>query len=403
MLMKNSRTRYHWAASALLPLAALLAWVLVLSLAHQAAPFMALTSVRYGEGEGKSPAQLVREERYAREDGSEDLPAQTLWREQKDQQLTDETAFRFTGVSLLTCFGSGDDLYPAAFRFGAMPIRGDTEGIALSVAAANALWGGVGAPGQAVKWNDKTYYLRGVFESDTPLAVVQDEENSEELYPNLLVDGPRVGGGTTLDLPFLSWLLTAMAGLPGLLLALALLARILGRGWKLRFTPILLTRYFPAALLGCAATLWAAGFPWDIPAKLIPTRFSDLDFWGRLAGEVAGGVTGVLTSSMTARDLALWTPVLFCLLALPVACALTLAALRRAGADSLNALLAKGLSAMVITYGAAMALGVNLSYSVLALPVLWLTVDLALKYHQKKLQPVGQGLAPAIEGEESLC
>ena len=351
---------------------------------------MEVTSVRYGAEQGVSPAQLVREQRYALEDGREDPPARTAWKEQTGQSITDEAGGRSASVNLLTCFGSGDDLYPAPFLFGAMPVRGDAEGIALSQAAADALWGGTGAAGQTVHLGGKTYALRGVFKGDVPLAVVQDREDSEEIYPNLLVHGEYSGGGTTLDLPFLSWLLSALAGLPGILLMAAIIIRILGRGWKLRYSPILLTQYILPALFMSALALWAGGFPWDIPAKLIPTRFSDLDFWGKLAGEIGNGVVGVLTGSMTQRDLALWTPVLFCLLVLPVACALVLAALGRAKAESLNALLAGGLISMGLTFGTAMALGVSLNYTVLALPVLWLAVDLALSAHKTLLKPKGE-------------
>lgn len=382
----------------LLPVAALLVWVLLLSFASQAGAFMEVTGVRYDEEQGVSPAQLVREQRYAIEDGREDLPTQTAWKEQANQMMTDESGDRSAPVNLLTCFGSGDDLYPAPFLFGSMPVRGDVDGIALSKAAANALWGGTGAAGQTVRLNGKTYALRGVFEADTALAVVQDREDSEELYPNLLVRGERIGGGgTALDLPFLSWLLSTLAGLPGILLMAAILFRLIGRGWKLRYSPLLLSQYvLPALAMGVLALL-AAGFPWDIPAKMIPTRFSNLDFWGKLAEEVGSGVVGVVTHSMTVRDLALWTPVLFCLILLPIACALTLAASSRARAASLNALLAGGMISMGLTFGLALAFDVNLSYSVLALPVLWLAVDLALFTHDKLLKPKRERRSDNVE------
>lgn len=381
-----------------LPLLALCAWVLVLSLASRAGDFMKAVSVTYGEEQGVSPTQILRDERYAAEDGKENLPTQTIWKEEKNQQLADEAEGRFATAAVLTCFGSGDDLYPTAFLFGSWPARGDTQGIALDTAAANALWGGIGGPGQTVRWNGKTYALRGVFEGDKGLAMVQDGGDSETRYPNHLIqmyntDDSNViqmyntNGGTVLDLPFLSWMLSAIAFLPGLILMAAILLRLLGRGWKLRYSPLLLSQYLLPGLAMSALTLWAAGFPWEIPAKMIPTRFSDLDFWAKLAGEMAGGVTGVLTNSMTSRDLALWTPVLFCLLALPIACGLTLAALRRAKAESLNTLLVGGLAAMVAAYGAAMVLGVNLDYPVLALPVLWLGADLALHTHGNLLKP----------------
>lgn len=375
-------------------LLALCVWGIVLLCAQQAGDWMGSTSVWYPEGQGRSPADLVRDQRYAAEDGKEVGTIQTLWKEESAQTITDETGARIASLTVFTCFGSGDDLYPASFLYGGWPAQGDTEGIALDQSAASALWGSMGQIGQRVRWNGSSYFLRGVFEGKQGLALVQDGADSETRYPNLLFrarsdskDAPIQTGGTQLDLPLLAWLLSALAALPGLLCMAALLLRLLRRGWKLHSYSFLFIFYMPIAIACTALALWAAGFPWEIPAKLIPTRLSDLDFWGRLAGELGSGILGQLTQGLGVRDLALFVPAFFCLVLSPLACALMLAAFRRARAVTLPMLLLGALSSMICGYALALTLGLESIRTLLALPALWLVCDFVLTAQNTFLLP----------------
>lgn len=402
--MKETRSR---GLAALLAALALLAWVAALFFAQRAADFSAGVSVRWtGEGAGVSPAQLLQAERWAREDGRENPPAATLWQEKADRSVTDETGERSAAATHLECYGDAAEFYPETLLAGSYPSREDAAGCIIDEAVASGIWGSASVVGQRLKLDGRTYSVRGVFKGDSGLILTQGEGDSAQTYGNLLLRLPDGGGetearawlsqngfsgGEVLDLPFLSWCLGALSCLPALLLGLGLLLRVLRRGWRLKYSPVLLAQYIPIGIAFGALALWGMGFPWDLPDKVIPTRWSDFDFWSRLAGQASASLRAVFTSALSARDLAIWPAFLACVLTTAAACALVILAAERVRVDSGGTLLAAGLGAMVATFLLAAAFsaagGVELTRSVWVLPLIWLAADGALRVHERRLRP----------------
>lgn len=405
--MKRQRSN-GWTAAALGALA-LLAWLAAAFLAQQCAAWSGGAVVRWSGETGVSPAQLRQAQRYAREDGVAEPPALTLWRERPGESLTDETRRRSAEATVLELLGDGGGLWPAGFVSGNYPAQGDGQGCAVDRAVAEALWGTGHAVGQAVCWQGKTYYVRGVFQGTDGLMMVQGDETSAEPWPNLLLAFPdgdqkarteaflsrnQFPRGQILDQSLLAWCLEMLSALPALVLALGLLGRLLGRGRTLAGRPALLGQYLPLGLVGAGAALWCLGLP-SVPGQLIPTRWSDLDFWARLWTERLGGVRDHLTLAPTARDLRYWPAVLAGVLLALCAFFLTILAAERARAGTGKALLLGWAAALGSVFIGSLAFagvgGVAVSRQMWLLPPLWLGVDWALARHEGSLTPRGDG------------
>lgn len=387
-------------------------WCLGLFFAQRAGVLLAPLSVRWeGEDAGVSPAEFIRAERYAQEDGTADWPEAVLWREAAGQSVDDPEGDAASAADVLEGFGSLDLLYPASFLHGGYPARGDTEGCAIDRALAFRLWGSADAVGRSLRWNGRIYTVRGIFQGDAGLFLAQAEEDSEARLDRLLLRFPGEAGadeatallnrcgfpsGTVLDQPMLGWCLSALAAVPGLLLAAVLLARLLGRGWRLRHMPVLLCQYLPLALAGGAAVLWAAGLAWTMPDRLVPTRWADFAFWQRTWGQAAEGVRQALSAGLGRRDSAMWSAALGCVLAAVPAAVLVLPAAGRVEARSAWVLLWRAILAMGLVLAATAALapqgGLEAGRALWLLPTLWLAGDLALRAHEESLRPRPQAI-----------
>ncbi|BDF68549.1 hypothetical protein CE91St43_25210 [Oscillospiraceae bacterium] len=403
------RETSKWAAP-LLGVLALLAWGLCAFLAQEIGALSSGVSARWeGEG-GVSPAQVEEALRYAREDGGENVPRMTLWREKPGAVLWDEGEERTAAASVVEFYGQGADLWPVPFLTGNYPAQGDAEGIAVDEALSAALWGGVGRPGQIVRWEGKTYVLRGVFRGDGGLALLPGRADDADAWPNLFLRFPQQGGreaaqaflnrngwsgGDLLDLELLSWCVTALAGLPGAALLLGLLWKLLRRGLALRASPLLLASYLPPALCAGALALWCGNFPPRVPAALIPTKWSDFSFWARLASGLGESLGAWLSGPLTLRDLRLWPLALGCLLLSAAALALTLLAAERVRPRDGQGVVA----GWALSLGTLLALvfllgdrgGLALSRPMLLLPVLWPLFGWGLARHEEFLRPRERG------------
>lgn len=413
--------RHTWGLSRWLSaLLFLCAWMAALCFAQQCGPLTQGAAVRWtGAGAGVSPADLCQAERWAAEDGSTSFPDLVLWQEQENQMLTDQTGERSTPVRLLTVFGQADLLWPGAFLRGGWPIRGDIQGIALDEAAAAALWGSTDVLGETVEWNGNTYTVRGVFQGDDGLALIQTEESSTQAMDRAILQFQDGGGGTettawlsqngfpvgqVTDLPLLGWVLNSLAALPGLALGVVLLLRLGERLWRLRRSPLLLSQCLIPVLAAGGLTLWVLGFPWKIPDRLIPTRWSDFDFWTALAGELTEELWTAVSGAMGARDGLLWPAALGCLVWALAACALLAPAGRlrpETGTGLLLACLGAAGSVFVLTLLFARLGGGAPGRTWWLLPPLWLASDYGLRRHDAWLTADITPPGPALTaGEE---
>ena len=337
------------AALFLLATLTLISWLGASFLAQHAGELSHGAVIRWKAGGGISPVQLLRAERYAREDGGAAVPAAALWREHREGYVEGGAGRCSTSAAVLELFGDVGEVWPAAFRYGNYPARGDETGCAVDEAAADALWGSARVVGQAVLWKGKTYYVRGVMKGSGGLLLGQGGEDAEP-WPNLLL-------------------------------------RLFQRGRALTAAPLLLVCYLPPALLGAGTVLWCAGAPWSVPERFIPTRWSDFEFWVRLFSGGMEKLRGYLTLAAVQRDLRYGALAAGCALLSLTALALAVLAAERAGVRTERVLAVRACAVWALTFGIALVFapfgGVKVERPLWLLPAAWLLSDWCLERHRR--------------------
>ncbi|OLR66413.1 Uncharacterised protein [uncultured Clostridium sp.] len=344
--MKRQTSR---AALFLLATLTLISWLGASFLAQRAGELSRGAVIRWEAGGGISPVQLLRAERYAREDGGAAVPTAALWREHREGYVEGGAGRCSTSAAVLELFGDGGEVWPAAFRYGNYPARGDETGCAVDEAAADALWGSARVVGQAVLWKGKTYYVRGVMKGSGGLLLGQGGEDAEP-WPNLLL-------------------------------------RLFQRGRALTAAPLLLVCYLPPALLGAGTVLWCAGAPWSVPERFIPTRWSDFEFWVRLFSGGMEKLRGYLTLAAVQRDLRYGALAAGCALLSLTALALAVLAAERAGVRTERVFAVRACAVWALTFGIALVFapfgGVKVERPLWLLPAAWLLSDWCLERHRR--------------------
>jgi len=337
------------AALFLLATLTLISWLGASFLAQRAGELSRGAVIRWEAGGGISPVQLLRAERYAREDGGAAVPTAALWREHREGYVEGGAGRCSTSAAVLELFGDGGEVWPAAFRYGNYPARGDETGCAVDEAAADALWGSARVVGQAVLWKGKTYYVRGVMKGSGGLLLGQGGEDAEP-WPNLLL-------------------------------------RLFQRGRALTAAPLLLVCYLPPALLGAGTVLWCAGAPWSVPERFIPTRWSDFEFWVRLFSGGMEKLRGYLTLAAVQRDLRYGALAAGCALLSLTALALAVLAAERAGVRTERVFAVRACAVWALTFGIALVFapfgGVKVERPLWLLPAAWLLSDWCLERHRR--------------------
>lgn len=205
----------------------------------------------------------------------------------------------------------------------------DDGGCLIDPATAQALFGNSRPVGSTLEWDGRTLTVRGVLGSSRPLLAVQALDRDSGLdHVSLLVPEGKSPGLATGEFSgrhglFGSWAGTGIwAGLAG---SASLLPVLLALGYgliKIIKTALAAVQY-PVVFLACllaAGAVWmagllAAGISFQIPAELLPSKWSDFEFWGRLFDEKKEEFTALLAASKTEPELSRMLPALTALAA----------------------------------------------------------------------------------------
>lgn len=307
-------------------LAALLLWYGAAVCQKKAAWFDGSAAVHWEEGKGVSPQQMAKAADWQRKDGGT-APPFVLWRTQPDQMLYGDFYPIPAKGEVLEYYGEIPRLLPCQFRSGSWP--GESLGCVIDEGLADALWGSCeDAVGRPLRWNKNTWYVRGVFAGTEKLAVIPASEEDESCFAGLWLDFSAENGGGTeaeqllrkyrlpegqvTDLGFFVWICGIMAGFPVFLLWGWAALDTAVRFWKLRHTGMLLTLSAPLLLAAFAAVSWAAGFPWRIPERFLPTRWSDGAFWSGFGQWISDGVSTVFHAAPAVWEKLFWENIFRC-------------------------------------------------------------------------------------------
>lgn len=392
----------------ILPCIALAVWCISTFASQRAGDMTNSVSARWSDG-GISPAQLTAQEEYARQDGVQNLPELTLWENRGHLPITDN-ADRSTGAAVIELFGHCEEICFEGLLAGVFPARGDTSGCAISEKTAFELWGSRDVLGKTILIDGKVYSIRGVFQGKDGLVLVQQESSSTKSFPNMQLrlhgEGgvaeaqaflTRFGfsGAQLLDLPLLGWLIKALAGLPAMTLGVHIMIKLLCRGIRLRAFPLLLSGYILPAGIAAGVCLYLSGFPWSVPQRLIPTKWSNFEFWGRTLGTFVKSIKEWLSAAPSYRDMSLWPGVLLTFFLVIGAVVLLAAVLERVSITTgrelvIGCLFSIGVMLLMVVLLAPFG-GIRQDTGMWLMPWLWLVVDYWLCFHESSVKPKSGG------------
>jgi len=386
----------HAAFSIALCALAIILWCAGTFTAQQAQGSLGSVAARWASG-GVSPAQLEAQLDIFREDRTQGVPGLTLWAQHAMQSVTDgdEKTIR---APVLELYGPAEYLRSDLYLSGGAPARGSTKTCSLSEGAAFALWGGVNVTGQSLTWKGEDYAVQGVFKSDDSLVIVQAASDSKTLFPNMqlyltsnagrqateeFLARTNFGNPQLLDMPLLGWAMGMLAFLPALLIGLWLLARLVVHALRVRKNARKLFFYLPAAILVAGMDVFLISRGGGVPAALIPSRWSDFDYWAALADNIGGRVKTWLSMPQAGDITMLFALLGTGLLVFGSLLAMSILMGRVRVEKPLHAMLACGgcvllVFLMAIFYAGRGGLRVNLAMWLM--PCLWILSDCALSY-----------------------
>ena len=248
-----------------------------------------------------------------------DLPPLVLW-ERQEAQLVSGYLNRQTTLRVVTYLGAADRLYVPEFLQGTWPT--ESWGCVIDETVAHAIFGSDQVVGQSLHWGDSTYHITGIVADGGGVGYFPITDGDDIAMSHLLLDLSQMGTGVfgaelvlqqlnisatnCYDFGLWVWLLQAAERLPAFMLwvdlsvAAVSLHRRMGR-------LSLLTWASSAVCLTAAALLWQSGkFP-SLPARLLPSRWSDFAFWTTQSQRMADSVKALFQNGGTQWELTFWT------------------------------------------------------------------------------------------------
>ena len=215
----------------------------------------------------------------------------------------------------ISVYGNASLCFPAGLLCGTMPGAEQTDGCAISAGLSDALFGSRDTVGLQLTAAGKNDSVTGVMEGEGLFLVcprttfsdagysaaslsLKNAENPRGMVQNLL-QSAGISEDDTMLLPTgtLRQLLSAVAWLPLALASVILLRRL----WLLTF-PEGTARRMAVFWLLMLAALALPGVLATLPRWLIPSRWSDLDFWAELVETAGQSLQAFVSLPDTARD-----------------------------------------------------------------------------------------------------
>ncbi|MEE0421583.1 MAG: ABC transporter permease [Lachnospiraceae bacterium] len=246
-----------------------------------------------------------------------------FWRQEEDGSVHTQELGRSAEADVLTAAGQIEILYGE----NSVLAEGDTEGCLLSSDVAQELFGNVNVLENEVFIDGEKYRIRGVLKSVEDLAVVrgkagsqantvQDQEDMTHGFDRVKVRNQgakstkemkklletRCGvEGTVLDLPLLGRISRIAVWIPPLFMCLHFLVWLFGNA---RNTERLRERFFwrGFAAVFTVLILYLAASQISIPKDIVPSRWSDFEFFSNLGDEISRAIFFLMDSQKTAPE-----------------------------------------------------------------------------------------------------
>ncbi|WP_079699356.1 MULTISPECIES: ABC transporter permease [Oscillospiraceae] len=294
-------------------------WLITLQSVGRLERVPATVQLRYRE-EAFSPRELDEIAGSEAQQGSGALPL-TAFGQQEQKKVSTEAPAREAQLTLLWTWGRMDRAMSAPLLSGYYPAAGG-DGCVVDESAAYRLWGSRQVTGETLRYDGKDYTVRGV--SEAAGGVVLLPAAAEQRVLSTLALEPPPGkdrraaaeefrvrhaleeADAILLLGGFNSLGRLLLFLPFLILACVLLWLLLQALWRLRHMPFLFALDLGALVLILVLAFWLSGVRISFPQSMVPTRWSDFEFWQRLFSSWGESLVELLRSEKLIPDLLYW-------------------------------------------------------------------------------------------------
>ena len=289
-----------------------------------------LLSIRFAEPLKEGQAETITDSFRSSENLEDSNVSLTFWKETATN-LT--SAWGTSDATLLTYYGEGRDVYPAAILEGRLPAAREENRCAVSDSVAWQLWGSRDVLGQPVKIDDHVLIICGVFRSSEH--IVLRGGNLNEQYENIECAGAFLvepvetmkaivrASGITQDILYyfpIPWIVatTLYVLLPAVIMILCLVYTFKyehkrfsnsrnsnGYAFLRNITPGIRPFLIPMVAL-CIALLLPTLLNL-LPAWTTPSQWSDFSFWSSITSQLYESIQQFFSLQPFSKDvLAKW-------------------------------------------------------------------------------------------------
>lgn len=228
---------------------------------------------------------------------------------------------RSTEGQVLRVYGRSQHIFPTVPLLQGRWVTSQEESTCMvSRDMAQQLWGSYDVLGLSLTVEGTPYTVAGIVDKDMKMVVLPS--GRQGVFDSITLTAPKGGStsqtaenfamraglpdGYTMLFAVVPWgISTAAQNLLPWAAALWL-AFCLWRQTKKEPVPAKRWAGFGAAALVTAALLWVLGFPWKIPGEMVPTRWSDFSFWGRLCSLWSTRFSQAVLARKFLPDIPLW-------------------------------------------------------------------------------------------------
>lgn len=228
----------------------------------------------------------------------------SAWNSTKGAVLENKELLRRREVLAAGVYGDMELAYPSGLLAGTYAAPDDRYGCVIDRKTAEELLGSADVLGMPVEYNGTDYYIRGITDSPEGIflyrigseteqfknleLVYDDVENGTMLAEDFLMLCGGYGGHQLLEGGFYGKIVSRFVLIPAQAAAFAAVIMMIVRIRSLK-AGIAAKAMLAAAGLGSGcALLWLSGFRFYLPERMIPSRWSDLEFWSARMEEFSG-------------------------------------------------------------------------------------------------------------------
>ena len=256
------------------------------------------------------------------------IPEVTLWQREGDVLITNEARNTSVSIGLITVAGDMTKVYPDSILYGGYLSKGDSKGCVIDKDTAYKLFHSENAVGVTISLNDKEYTVRGILhEIGSNTMIVQEEqqvvakeggikyscmelvfsdtEDAKRLAENFLHTNGFSNPNAYIDgyrYQKLSYLLIHTPLWFGAMLIIIYCVRRVNK-WKA--SKVLVVSGWIGIILLSAILIKITNVHIFYSSSMLPTRWSDFDFWGNQLKQLINSFGGREGSVLFYKDMML--------------------------------------------------------------------------------------------------